>query len=97
MAYGVADGIHQREDFEQQRLLPRAAAEILGNRTDELLAAPAHGLEQRAQGPNALALAGRPAGKRDTLRGQPGGQVLANGANRIVGDSARRVDYTATS
>jgi hypothetical protein len=29
MADGVADGIHQREDFEQQRLLPRAAPEIL--------------------------------------------------------------------
>jgi hypothetical protein len=26
---GVADGIHQREDLEQQRLLPRAAAEIV--------------------------------------------------------------------
>jgi hypothetical protein len=70
---GVADGIHQREDFEQERLLPRAAAEIFGNRPNEFLAPPADRLEQGAQGRNAVALAGRSAGKRGALRGQPGG------------------------
>jgi hypothetical protein len=29
MAYGVADGIHQREDFQQEGLLACAPAEIL--------------------------------------------------------------------
>ncbi len=69
----MADGIHQREDFEQERLLPRAAAEIFGNRLDKFLTPPADRLEQRAQGRNAVALAGRSAGKRGPLRGQPGG------------------------
>jgi len=70
---GVANGIHQREDFEQQRFLPRAAAKILGNRPYEFLTPPADGLEQSAQGRNAVALAGCSTGKRGALRGQPGG------------------------
>jgi hypothetical protein len=41
--------------------LPRAAAKILGNRPDEVLAPAADGLEQRAQGPNAVAFGGRSA------------------------------------
>lgn len=58
----VADGIHQGKDFEQQRLLPRTAAKIIGNGPDELLAPPADGLEQGAQGRGAVAFGGRSAG-----------------------------------
>jgi hypothetical protein len=42
MAHGVADGIHQWEDFQQQSLLARAPAEIVGNGLNEFLAPRAH-------------------------------------------------------
>jgi hypothetical protein len=45
MAHGVADGVHQWENLQQERLLACAPAEIVGNGPDEFLAPCAHSLQ----------------------------------------------------
>jgi len=45
---GVVNGVNQREDLQQQRLLPCAPAEIFRNRLDEILAPRADGIPKRA-------------------------------------------------
>ncbi len=59
----VADGVHEREDLERQRLLARAPAEVLRDRADELLAAPQHPLLQAAQRAQPRAVSGSALGR----------------------------------
>jgi hypothetical protein len=75
MAYGVADGIHQREDFQQQGLLARAPAEILGDGPDKFFAPRAYGLQQGAQSAEAALGIGRLLRKSRALCGQYGRQI----------------------
>jgi hypothetical protein len=74
-AYRVADVIDQREDFQQERLLARAPAEILGNRLDEIFAPGADGLQQGAQGADSRGQIGRALRKRRALCREQGRQA----------------------
>jgi hypothetical protein len=57
----VAQLGEQREDLEQQRLLARPPAEVVGHGGDELLLVRAHGVVQRVERPHARVVVGRAA------------------------------------
>lgn len=49
MTNRVVNGVHNREDFQQQRLLPCATAEIRSNRLNEFFPMGADGFEKLPQ------------------------------------------------
>jgi hypothetical protein len=87
MAYGVADVIHQGENFQQKSLLARAPAKIVGNGSHEVLAPRAQGLQQVSQSADsALRIEGLMRKSR-ALCGQRGGQLRLRNAGA---DGARK-------